>query len=320
MKVLESSIDRGSVYAQVNISAADIAAAGSAQGAVKAAIDAFTAENGLPALIYVRVTAMDECGDGGIDVRFEGAIAPDVILGQYKGVEVDVGHCEDFEEAALQAAARNIRAAVPELMIQRKIDSALLEKETELLESLSLNTLADIHAIIGDLNGTLSLGLDDAQLWEKAMAAAESYIGMGMQDIGAFTQAFDGVLDVDAESIVRAAERRAYARGGLAAEQVASEVFAAYLCTEGKSLEQWREEQRDSAEAQCRADLLLGAVADAENITATPEELERAAYDLAAQYQMPVEAVISAVGEDAIRHHIRMTKANQIIVDNARNK
>ena len=96
MKVLESSIDRGSVYAQVNISAADIAAAGSTQGAVKAAIDAFTAENGLPALIYVRVTAMDECGDGGIDVRFEGAIAPDVILGQYKGVEVDVGHCEDF--------------------------------------------------------------------------------------------------------------------------------------------------------------------------------------------------------------------------------
>lgn len=75
MKVLESSIDRGSVYAQVNISAADIAAAGSTQGAVKAAIDAFTAENGLPALIYVRVTAMDECGDGGIDVRFEGAIA-----------------------------------------------------------------------------------------------------------------------------------------------------------------------------------------------------------------------------------------------------
>ena len=266
------------------------------------------------------MTAMDECGDGGIDVRFEGAIAPDVILGQYKGVEVDVGHCEDFEEAALQAAARNIRAAVPELMIQRKIDSALLEKETELLESLSLNTLADIRAIIGDLNGTLSLGLDDVQLWEKAVAAAESYIGMGMQDIGAFTQAFDGILDVDEESIVRAAERRAYARGELAAEQVASEVFAAYLCTEGKSLEQWREEQHDSAEAQCRADLLLGAVADAENITATPEELERAAYDLAAQYQMPVEAVISAVGEDAIRHHIRMTKANQIIVDNARNK
>ena len=74
MKVLESSIDRGSVYAQVNISAADIAAAGSTQGAVKAAIDAFTAENGLPALIYVRVTAMDECGDGDIDVRYEGAI------------------------------------------------------------------------------------------------------------------------------------------------------------------------------------------------------------------------------------------------------
>ena len=49
-------------------------------------------------------------------------------------------------------------------------------------------------------------------------------------------------------------------------------------------------------------------------------DCERAARDLAAQYQMSVDDVIAAVGADAIRHHIRMTKANQIIVENARNK
>ena len=209
---------------------------------------------------------------------------------------------------------------MPELVIQRKIDTALLEKESELLESLSLNTLADIRAIIADLNDALDLGLDDEEMWAKALKAAENYIGMSMQDIGAFAQSFDGVLDVDAQDIVRAAERRAYARGGLPAERIAEDVFDAWLRTEGKTREAWRAEQREYAELLSRVDFLLAAVADEEGITAEDDELERAARDLAAQYQMSVDDVIAAVGADAIRHHIRMTKANQIIVENARNK
>ncbi len=35
---------------------------------------------------------------------------------------------------------------------------------------------------------------------------------------------------------------------------------------------------------------------------------------------MSVDNILATVGADAIRHHIRMTKANQIIVENAGNK
>lgn len=320
MTITNCKIDRGSVYADILLTPADIAAAGSPQEAVKTALAALAQENGLAPLIYTRVTAMDAQPDGSLAVSLEGAIPPEVILGPYLGVEVDIGHCEDFEDAALHAAAKNLRVVVPELVIQRKIDTALLEKESELLESLSLNTLADIRAIIADLNDTLDLGLDDEEMWAKALKAAENYIGMGMQDIGAFAQSFDGVLDVDAQDIVRAAERRAYARGGLPAERIAEDVFEAWLRTEGKTREAWRDEQREYAELLSRVDFLLAAVADEEGITAEDDELERAARDLAAQYQMSVDDVIAAVGADAIRHHIRMTKANQIIVENARNK
>ena len=179
---------------------------------------------------------------------------------------------------------------------------------------------ADIRASIAALTDALDLALDDEEMWAKALKAAENYIGMGMQDIGAFAQSFDGVLDVDAQDIVRAAERRASARGGLPAERIAEDVFDAWLRTEGKTREAWRAEQREYAELLSRVDFLLAAVADEEGITAEDDELERAARDLAAQYQMSVDDVIAAVGADAIRHHIRMTKANQIIVENARNK
>ena len=320
MTITNCTIDRGSVYADILLAPEDVAAAGSPQEAVKTALAALAREEGVAALIYTRVTAMDAQPDGSLAVSLEGAIPPEVILGPYLGVEVDIGHCEDFEDAALRAAAKNLRVVVPELVIRRKIDSALLEKESELLESLSLNTLADVRAIIADLNDALGLGLGDEEIWAKALRAAENYIGMGMQEIGAFAQSFDGVLDADAQEIVRAAERRACARGEMPAEQIAEDVFDAWLRTEGKTRDMWRAEQREYAELLSRIDFLLAAVADEEGVTADDEELERAACELAAQYQMSVDEVLAAVGADAIRHHIRMTKADQLIVENARNK
>ncbi len=320
MKTNEFKLDKGSVYATFTLDSNDITKAGSAQEAVKLALDTLTTEHKTPALIYTRVTAMNELSDGSIEVSADGAIPPEVILGPYLGVEVDVGHNESFEEAAVIAAARNLRMVVPEVLIERKIDSTLLENETALLDSLSLNTLADIHAIISELNKSLTLCLDDDAVWSKSMTAAENYIGMGMQDIGAFAQSFEGVIAVDAETIVRAAEKRAYARAELSAEQIAEEVFDAWLHTEGITRRQWRDAQRESAELVCRIDFLLAAVADEEGITVDDEEVTNAVRDLAAQYMMNPDDVLATVGEEAIRHHIRISKANQVIVDNAKNK
>lgn len=320
MKTTAFKLDRGSVYATFVISADELMSAGSSQAAVQAALDALTHERNLPALIYTRVTAMNELDDGSLEVTADGAIPPEVILGPYLGVEVDLGHNEDFAEAAIQAAAKNLRMVVPEVLIQRKIDAAMLETQTALLDSLSLNTLADVRAIVAELNDKLMLCLDENAVWGKAMQAAENYIGMGMQDIGAFAQAFDGVIAADSEAVVRAAERRAYARDELAAEQIADEVFEAWLHTENITREQWREAQHESAELVCRIDFLLAAVADEEALTADDDEVAAAARTLAAQYMMNPEDILAAVGEESIRHHIRISKANQIIVENAKNK
>lgn len=321
MEIKSFKLDRGSVYADIDLTKEDILAAHSVQGAVSAAIGSLCDAKGCEKLIYPRVTALDEHEDGSVGFSVEGAVPPEVILGPYLGVEVDMGHCESFEEAALLAAAKNLRVVIPEILIQRKIDGALLEKQQELLESLSLNTLADIRAIIKELNAQHTLCLDEEAVWSKAMQAAENYISMGMQDIGAFAHAFEGVLPVDSESIVRAAERRAHARGELAAEQIAEEVLDAWLHTENITREQWREAQRDGAETVCRIDFLLAAVADEEQITADADEIEQFTNAVAAQYMMSPDEVLATIGGvEAIKHNIRIAKANQIIVENAKNK
>ena len=64
MTITNCKIDRGSVYADILLAPADIAAAGSPQEAVKSALAALAQENGLAPLIYTRVTAMDAQPDG----------------------------------------------------------------------------------------------------------------------------------------------------------------------------------------------------------------------------------------------------------------
>ena len=77
-------------------------------------------------------------------------------------------------------------------------------------------------------------------------------------------------------------------------------------------------ENRSEAERQCRVDFLLSAVVDAENITASDAELDKAVYELAVQYQMSDKDVLAIVGEEALRHQIKMTKARRLIAESAK--
>lgn len=316
MKLINSKNENGGIYAEIIIEAADMAQFSTAQKAIEYYIMAHAKSEGISSLLFTRVTKMDEKADGDLEVHFEAAISPKVVLGRYKGVPVDIGHCEDFEEAAVTAAANNMEIALPLLIVERKLDTLTLEKEAELLQSVSLNTLSDVYAILKEL----SAEQDDDSRWTDAMEIAESYLNMGMQDIDYFAQCISDVcFDADEEEISKAVVRRAESRGSLAPELLATQVFQAYLHTQNMTNEQWREQLREEAERQCKVDFLLSAVVEAESITASDAELDKAAYDLAAQYQMSDKDVLMITGEEAIRHQIKMAKARKLIVENANN-
>ncbi|MGI5984275.1 MAG: hypothetical protein ACOX7O_00310, partial [Oscillospiraceae bacterium] len=74
---------------------------------------------------------------------------------------------------------------------------------------------------------------------------------------------------------------------------------------------------RPQAEAQVRTDILLAAVADAENIQVSDEEIEEAIKNIADAYHATVEQIKQAVPMDAMADDMRKKKANDIIMESA---
>ncbi|MGI5977185.1 MAG: hypothetical protein ACOX68_05760 [Candidatus Limivicinus sp.] len=320
MQLIKSEIKNGSVYVTMNVSPEELAEAASPQRAAQEAIKVFTDEKNIESLMFTRVTAMDREADGSMTIVFDAAIAPEVKLGQYRGLAVRVGHNEDFEEAALNAAAENIKVELPDVVIERKIDAMIVETQMQIMNSVSLNTLADVHAILTELCGTLGMEETEEEIWRDAKAISEDYINKGSQDIEMFVDSIAEISGADSGSVEDAVNARISQRGRMSGDEIGRQIFEAYLRSENTGNEEWRASVRDSAAARCRVDFLLKAVADAEAFEVEDAEYEKAVYELANQYDVGPKDIVGLVGEEAIKNQIRISKARNLIVDSASGK
>lgn len=320
MKVLSSEIIKGGIYARLYIEKEELISAADERKAVEKALLDHASSVGADSLLFVRVTEMEAQDDGGMIMSYDAAIAPEVTLGQYKDLVVKIGHNEDFEEAVLFAAARNLDVEVPEIVIDRKIDNLLLELQANIYDSISLNTLADVYAIIKSLNDDLGIEQSDDEAWQDAMEISENYLSTGVQDIEAFADAIGEICEADSGSITEAVLYRARQRGRLTVQALGEQLFNALLRTEEKTMEQWRQESREMAEMRCRVDFLINAVAEVEDPEISDDEFDTAAAEFAAQYQMTVEDLIAAMTKESILKQLKAIKARQIIIESARDK
>lgn len=320
MKVLSSEIIKGGIYARLYIEKEELISAADERKAVEKALLDHASSVGADSLLFVRVTEMEAQDDGGMIMSYDAAIAPEVTLGQYKDLVVKIGHNEDFEEAVLFAAARNLDVEVPEIVVDRKIDNLLLELQANIYDSISLNTLADVYAIIKSLNDDLGIEQSDDEAWQDAMEISENYLSTGVQDIEAFADAIGEICEADSGSITEAVLYRARQRGRLTVQALGEQLFNALLRTEEKTMEQWRQESREMAEMRCRVDFLINAVAEVEDPEISDEEFDTAAAEFAAQYQMTVEDLIAAMTKESILKQLKAIKARQIIIESARDK
>ena len=93
-----------------------------------------------------------------------------------------------------------------------------------------------------------------------------------------------------------------------------------YFQYTGLTLETLREQMRPQAEKQVKARLALEAVAAAENIEVTEEELA-AEYDLIANtYKIEADKVRDLVDEAMVKADVSVRKAMQVVKDNAKSK
>ena len=91
-----------------------------------------------------------------------------------------------------------------------------------------------------------------------------------------------------------------------------------YLQYLGQTPEQFKEQFKEGAEKQVRVSLALEAIVEAENIEATEDEISAEVDKLAEQYSMESDQIRAAVPADQIAHDIKVRKAVDLIVENAK--
>jgi trigger factor len=94
--------------------------------------------------------------------------------------------------------------------------------------------------------------------------------------------------------------------------------FNQYLQMMGMTEETLRNDARETATNQIKSELALEAVAEAEKLEVSDEEMEEEVKKLAEQYKMEVDQIKAALSEADLRHDLLVEKANQFVLDNAK--
>lgn len=88
----------------------------------------------------------------------------------------------------------------------------------------------------------------------------------------------------------------------------------------GKTMQELRDEKREDAEKAVKASLVIDAIATAENVTVSDEEVGAEVSKMAEAYNMTVEQITEALKQtdlDDIKGQLRITKAIDLLVENA---
>ncbi|MGX7351814.1 trigger factor [Enterococcus canis] len=91
-----------------------------------------------------------------------------------------------------------------------------------------------------------------------------------------------------------------------------------YYQLTGTSEQDLHQQFEGEADMRVKTNLVIEAVAAAEAIDATEEEIQAEIADLAEQYNMPVDQISRVLTEDMLKHDIRMKKAVELITGTAK--
>jgi len=93
--------------------------------------------------------------------------------------------------------------------------------------------------------------------------------------------------------------------------------FDMFLSLSGVTPEQFDEQAKVESAKRVRTTLVIEAVAKAEGLTATDEELDAKYIELSAKYNMPVEEVKKYLPASLLANDVAINKAYQFVIDSA---
>ena len=118
----------------------------------------------------------------------------------------------------------------------------------------------------------------------------------------------DAMIDSETDQMVNEFKQR------LSAQGFTLEQFAAVT---GQDEEIIRGEMRKDAEKKVNVRLVLEAIAEAEDLTVSDEDIDAELQGIADQYGMPLEQVKQLISNDAVSYDLRQRKALELIKETA---
>ena len=234
-----------------------------------------------------------ELGSGTFIPGFE-----DQLVGTKAGDEKDlnVTFPEDYQAEELAGAPVVFKAKVHEVK-----EKQLPTVDDEFAKDVSeFETLADLKKDLGD---KLKARREDAAQHAFENALIEQVVENMEVEIP------EAMVDAEAEKLVNNYAQRVTSQGI---------PFDQYLAMMGMTMEQMKEQAKESALKQVQSDLALGAIVDAEKIEVTDEEVEAEIKRLAEQYNMTEEQLKKVLIVEDLKRDLCRQKAAHVVFDSAK--
>ena len=222
----------------------------------------------------------------------------DQLAGVRAGDEKDlnVTFPEDYQAEELAGAPVVFKVKVHEVK-----EKQLPTVDDEFAKDVSeFETLADLKKDLGD---KLKARREDAAQHAFENALIEQVVENMEVEIP------DAMVDAEAEKLVNNYAQRVTSQGI---------PFDQYLAMMGMTMEQMKEQAKESALKQVQSDLALGAIVDAEKIEVTDEEVEAEIKRLAEQYNMTEEQLKKVLIVEDLKRDLCRQKAARVVFDSAK--
>ncbi|MGA9175092.1 MAG: trigger factor [Thermoactinomyces sp.] len=240
-----------------------------------------------------------EVGSGTFIPGFE-----DQLVGMKPGEEkdVEVTFPEDYHASELAGKPAVFKVKLHEI---KRLN--LPELDDEFAQDVSeFDTLAELKADI------------EKNLNEKAKKEKENYIRNELVELAAKNAEIEipqVMIDHEVDHMLRDFEQRLMYQG------LNLEMYAQFT---GQDKEALKEQFKEDAEKRVRANLVLEAIAKAENIEVTEEEIEQEIKTMAEQMGREVEEVRKLLEQqgviESVKEQLRVKKTIDLLVSNSKNK
>jgi len=213
--------------------------------------------------------------------------------------EIEVSFPEDYHAEELKGKPATFKVKVHEIKVKQlpELDDEFAKDVDEEVETLD--------QLKEKIKNQLKEQKESSALNNKRDAVVEQAAENAEMDIP------EAMIEREIDRMVREVEQQ------MASQGLTMDMYYQFSGTDEQSL---REQLKDNAEKRVRGNLTLEAIANAENIEVTDEEVDKDIQETADNFKMSVDQVKQLInmqgGTDAIKEDLRIRKAIDFLVEN----